>query len=182
VLEQKYDVAKKLLQNDSYSGDYDIRIVQQPRLDSVLLEDGGQTLRYLLKAGARFGVDSFQYALCPPNGCPEACDSAWVRVRLQNGDLDWVQANMPNLITPGEKDGQNDVFDPLGFARAHGVFPDDDRIQFSIINRWGEVVHRPATYEPWDGVDLPQATYYYLLRFTIGEQLEQLRGAVNLLR
>ena len=159
-----------------------MQIVQQPRLDSVVLKDNGQTLRYILKAGVRSGLDSFQYALCPPNGCPGACDSAWVRVRLQNGDLDWVQANMPNLITPDEVDGQNDVFDPLKFAKAHGVFPDEDRVQFSIINRWGEVVHRPVSYEAWDGGDLPQATYYYLLRFTIGGMQEQIRGAVNLLR
>lgn len=187
VSEQVYDVAKKILQNDLYSGVYDIQIVQQPRIDSVVLEDAGQTLRYLLRAGPRFGVDSFQYALCPPNGCPEACDWAWVRVRLQNGDLDWVQANMPNLITPDEMDGQNDVFDPLGFAKAHGVSPDGDRVQFFIINRWGEVVHRPYPYKPWDGLKgnekpLPQATYYYRLTFEIGEEVYELKGAVNLLK
>jgi len=183
AVEQTFDVEKKLLQNDSYSGDYDIRIVRKPRLDSVVLKDGGATLQYLLLAGARFGQDSFQYALCPPNGCPEACDSAWVVVRLQNGDLKWVEDNMPNLITPGGSHGQNDVFDPLRFAQEHGVFP--EKVRLLICNRWGEVVHGPE-YAPWNGSqgdrDLPQATYYYQMLFEVGEVGYQIRGAVNLLR
>jgi gliding motility-associated-like protein len=187
VLEQKYNVQEKLLQNDSYSGGYDIQIVRQPRLDSVRLEDNGQTLHYILKAGTRFGTDTFYYALCPPNGCPAACDSAWVVVRLQNGDLKWVEEHMPNLITPGGSKGENDVFDPLGFAQNKGsVYPELSTVRLYIYNRWGEVVHHPNPYEVWDGtqgrVDLPQATYYYLFRFEIGGTLYQLRGAVNLLR
>lgn len=187
VSEQVYDVAEKILQNDLYSGVYDIQIVKQPLIDSVVLEDAGQTLRYLLRAGPRFGVDSFQYALCPPNGCPEACDSAWVRVRLQNGDLEEVQARMPNLLTPND-DGQNDIFDPLGFLRNWGsIFPDEKSVRLYIYNRWGEVVHRPHPYQPWDGLKgnekpLPQATYYYRLTFEIGEEVHELKGAVNLLK
>ncbi|HMX39746.1 MAG TPA: gliding motility-associated C-terminal domain-containing protein, partial [Saprospiraceae bacterium] len=187
VLQQDYKVEERLLQNDILSGDYEIRLVQQPQVDSVVLLDGGSLLRYLLRTGPRFGVDSFRYAICPPNGCTALCDSAWVRVRLQNGDLDWVQSHMPSLVTPEDGDDMNPVFDPLGFLRNSGsIFPDEESVRFYVMSRWGEVVHRPYPYEPWDGTQgrssLPQATYYYRLVFEIGGERYELKGPINLLK
>jgi gliding motility-associated-like protein len=114
-----------------------------------------------------------------------------VILRLQNGDLQQVQDSMPNLLTPNG-DGENDVFDPLKFLTDRITLTEEEirGARLSIINRWGEVVYRPYPYLLWDGLHgrgdgerpLPQATYYYLLQFTIGGKQEQIRGAVNLLR
>jgi large repetitive protein len=63
-------------------------------------------------------------------------------------------------------------------------FPDNELI---VFNRWGDIVFRASPYiNNWQGVnskgeDLPDGTYYYILRLNIGRG-EIIRGDVTILR
>jgi len=76
---------------------------------------------------------------------------------------------IPNVITPNE-DGKNDAL-VLDFLNAkEGI----DKIE--IFNRWGHVVFEKENgyTDEWhgqspDGKDLPNATYYYVIKLRNGE-------------
>lgn len=63
----------------------------------------------------------------------------------------------PNVFTPnGDDDNATLVFDQLGF------FPTNT---LSVWNRWGILVYEQENYQNnWDGDDLPDGTYYYVLK------------------
>lgn len=69
---------------------------------------------------------------------------------------------LPNTFTPNG-DGFNDVFKPRAFCFV-------ERVEFSVYNRWGQLVFQ--TFDPeiqWDGAnlqgrDLPGGAYYYTCR------------------
>ena len=106
------------------------------------------------------------------NGC-EGSASIFVDVTL---------AEVPNAITPNG-DGSNDVFtipilesDPTGH-------PDNEII---IFNRWGDVVYQASPYNnDWAGThkgqQLPEGTYYFVLRLDISEG-EIMKGKVTILK
>lgn len=188
-----FQVREKLLRNDGDPSDYHIRLVRLPRFGQAVLEDNDDTLRYTRSpdVNSRSFSDSLRYELCPLTGCPGSCDSAWVVLRLQNGDLKLLQEGMPNLITPDDN-FSNDFFDPKKYLEDNGMVLDPASAQIYIYNRWGEVVYHPDPYAAWDGKQgknaeqgerpLPQATYYYLFQFERDGELYQWKGAVNLLR
>ena len=62
----------------------------------------------------------------------------------------------PNVFTPnGDNDNATLVFDQLEF------FPTNT---LSVWNRWGILVYEQKNYQNnWDGDDLPEGTYYYIL-------------------
>lgn len=60
-----------------------------------------------------------------------------------------------NTMTPND-DGINDTWRIVGIER----FPDAD---VKVYSRWGQLVHRTRGYQPWDGGNLPEATYYYVI-------------------
>jgi gliding motility-associated-like protein/uncharacterized repeat protein (TIGR01451 family) len=63
---------------------------------------------------------------------------------------------IPNIFTPNG-DGKNDVFKIKGLEAYPGS-------QLSIFNRWGnEVYHSDNYLNNWDGSNLAEGTYYYLL-------------------
>ena len=148
-------------------------------------KQGEDNIRYTLSDPDFFGADSVLYALCPPGDCPDACDSAWMVVRIQAGSIEQAIQWIPNLITPNG-DGQNDFWDPLKVLENNGIVVEEADLSF--FNRWGEVVRRirsdayPAG--GWDGAgnrELPQATYYWILRVRSGKEYV-FKGAVNLLK
>ncbi len=56
-----------------------------------------------------------------------------------------------------------------------------------VYNKWGQQVHRQKdTYTPWDGswngVALPDGTYYYMFYFKASEKDNFLKGDVSILR
>jgi gliding motility-associated-like protein len=91
---------------------------------------------------------------------------------------------VPNGITPNG-DGLNDelVFDVL-LNNPSTEFPDNEII---IFNRWGDVVYQAKPYNnDWRGTnqsgnELPQGTYYYILRLSIADG-EILRGDITILK
>jgi gliding motility-associated-like protein len=63
---------------------------------------------------------------------------------------------IPNVFTPNG-DGNNDVFEIVGLDQY-------DRAEITIFNRWGNEVYRNRDYKNnWDGSNLNEGTYYYLI-------------------
>lgn len=77
--------------------------------------------------------------------------------------LPFMTLKIPNVITPGKKDGKNDVFD-IQFGQQEGVTPGDYGYQVSLVmyNRWGSVVYKTDDYRyDWSGEGLAAGIYYY---------------------
>ncbi|MEM9919241.1 MAG: gliding motility-associated C-terminal domain-containing protein, partial [Bacteroidota bacterium] len=95
--------------------------------------------------------DSFTYVVCTPNGCDTATVVVWLKC------IDIVIFN----AVSANGDGINDVF----FISGIDEFPDN---HLEIYNRWGVKVYDTDGYMnewdgEWNGKDLPDGTYYYLL-------------------
>ncbi len=122
------------------------------------------------------------YEICSES-CPELCDTANLVINVEP-DLTEDCDDVPNGITPND-DGKNDafVFDIL-LNNLPDAFPDNEMV---IFNRWGdEVFHAKPYLNDWrgtnkNGKDLPQGTYYYILRLNI-ENGEIIEGDVTILR
>jgi adhesin/invasin len=58
-----------------------------------------------------------------------------------------------------------------------------DRVQLSIMNRWGNEVYRSNTYyNEWDGRGLNEGTYFYLLELVKGGKVTKYTGSVLIKR
>ncbi|RFS20711.1 DUF11 domain-containing protein [Chitinophaga silvatica] len=83
--------------------------------------------------------------------------------------------DIPNTITP-DGDGKND----------HFVIPGIDRYPGSILdiyNRWGNQVYHSNNYDnTWDGHDLNEGTYYYILRLRTPQGERKYKGWILLIR
>jgi len=146
-----------------------------PTIGLISENAGDGMITYLPQAGVA-GVSVFDYVLCNTD-CPMLCDSADVAITL-DGEIDLD--NLPNTITPNG-DGLNDVliFDIL----STGNYPENSII---IFNRWGDEVHVASPYNnDWGGTFngnlLPQGTYYYVMRLSLGEG-EVVKGDITILR
>jgi gliding motility-associated-like protein len=71
---------------------------------------------------------------------------------------------VPNSFTPNG-DGFNDFFVVNGL----GAFPSSS---MAIFNRWGNEIYSVSSYlNDWNGGDLPDGTYFYVLKLSNGETL-----------
>jgi gliding motility-associated-like protein len=104
------------------------------------------------------------------NGC-----TGTASVTLQVVDDHFVQAT--NVITPnGDPYNQNWVVENIL------TYPDNEVL---IFDRWGTLVYQKASYDnTWegthDGKDLPQGTYYYVIKFENDDRV--LKGSVSIVR
>ena len=80
----------------------------------------------------------------------------------------------PNVFTPNG-DGLNDVF----FVGSLDLFPESG---VKIFDRWGTVVFESDNYENnWDGGDVPEGTYYYIVN--VNDPASSVyKGVITLLR
>jgi gliding motility-associated-like protein len=170
-----------LTSNDILTGvtDFTFSLTDQPAL-GVVSDQGDGSVTYTLTTNL-FGPadDSFGYVLCNAD-CPTLCDTANVDVEIMR---DSMEIETPNGITPNG-DGLNDafIFDQLLLN------PDKyQNNELIIFNRWGDIVFEASPYgNDWqgqnmDGTNLPDGTYYYILRLDIGGG-EIIRGDVTILR
>jgi hypothetical protein len=70
---------------------------------------------------------------------------------------------IPNVITPGEKDDQNDKF-IIQYGDVSGATPLNYGFTTAVViyNRWGTEVYRSEDYQyDWDGEGLAGGVYYY---------------------
>jgi len=105
----------------------------------------------------------YQVQITDPNGCEG------------NGEVTLIPCEViiPNIFTPGNGDGKNDMF----YIKYLEVYPNSG---LAIFNRWGNQVFESSNYQnDWDGGDLPDGTYFYSLKLSNGEGFQ---GAVKLLR
>ncbi|NNE29386.1 MAG: gliding motility-associated C-terminal domain-containing protein [Saprospiraceae bacterium] len=129
------------------------------------------------------GLIQGTYTICGTL-CPDECVEQIFQINLQNDFWDKEDAFYPpNGITPNG-DGDNDMFviDPL--LENPDLYPDNELI---IFNRYGSMVYKARPYlNDWDGTgpggsDLPEGTYYYVLRLNLNEG-ELYRGDITIIR
>ncbi len=78
----------------------------------------------------------------------------------------------PNVITPNN-DGLNETFT----AKSLHLYPNST---LQIYNRWGKEIYRSSNYKgEWNGNDLSNGTYYYLLKTATGLSF---KGWVEIIR
>lgn len=164
--------------DDLFSEDWTLSISQSPALGQIDTLAGG-LIAYQIEEGV-FGEDVFSYLVCSAN-CPDKCDSAQVQVFIPV-DPDYEGPQVPNAITPNG-DGLNDmlIFEQLENPER---FPDNEIV---IFNRWGSQVYTASPYmNDWQGTtdngnELPQGTYYYILRLSVAEG-EVIKGDITILK
>lgn len=97
--------------------------------------------------------------------------------------LDYLLGPVPNVFTPANQDGMNDLFYVIG----RGL----EAYEVEIYNRWGTKVYECGpVVDPidcgWDGENHPEGTYYYLIRVKDyqGEDVDRddLHGYVTLIK
>ncbi|RFS19048.1 DUF11 domain-containing protein, partial [Chitinophaga silvatica] len=82
---------------------------------------------------------------------------------------------IPNIITPNG-DGKNDKFVIIGLSHFPGS-------QLFIYNRWGNLVYQAKNYQnDWDGINLNEGTYFYILKVNTPTGEKSYKGWVELLR
>ncbi len=143
------------------------------------------TLLYLPPGNTFTGLDSFAYSVCLQE-CPATCDTGWIYVSVRVELNAEIEKQMPNAFTPNG-DGSNDTFDPLDYLREKEVYYTDRQAEIIVFNRWNEILVQKRPYEPWTGLGmgghaLPQGAYYYRLRLYGAAGVQELRGAVHLLK
>ncbi|MFB2119287.1 gliding motility-associated C-terminal domain-containing protein [Parapedobacter sp. 2B3] len=118
--------------------------------------------------GTRGGTYTLTYQICEKLN-PDNCSVATVTVTVVN------PLKIPNVFTPNG-DGRNDQFEIIG---SEGF----DRIEVTIINRWGSEVYRNKDYKnDWAGEGLTEGTYYYLITTHLGSTKEVHKGWVLIKR
>jgi gliding motility-associated-like protein len=97
-------------------------------------------------------------------------DTAYIDVMVIVDELD-----IPNVITPNG-DGYNDKF----------VIDNIDKLvssQLIIYNRWGKKVYESNNYQnDWDGDNLSDGVYYYVLKYETYIESLELSGSVTIMR
>jgi len=172
-------LAIKFIANDNLFNvlEWNAEVINKPSIGSITSLVNG--IANYTAPGFRDGVDEFTYEICSIT-CPDLCSSATVNITIK-GDPKGEFDDLPNVITPNG-DGSNDelFFDIID----SNVFPDN---QISIFNRWGDVVYEAKPYQnDWggsgvDGKELPQGTYYYILRLDVAEGVI-IRGDITILK
>ena len=154
-------VVVDVLVNDTLNGPLvEFRFERLPAEGTLFIEGEG-ILRYTPRDGFCGAVDSFVYAIS--NGFD--VDEATVRIEVTCEALVVFSGLSPN------GDGINDVLRILGIE----AFPGN---RLLIFNRWGNEVYEATGYDNapdvafagrWNGKDLPDGTYYYVLDLGDGE-------------
>lgn len=173
-----------VLSNDTQVGDVTVTIISQPTQGTVSNAGPNGVFSYKKQAGAA-GTDSFTYEICSVE-CPDLCSTAAVNITIEAAapNPNMADEDMPmNAITPNG-DGRNDalVFDVL--LDSPEKFPNNEII---IFNRWGDIVFQASPYiNNWQGTnesgqELPDGTYYYILRLDIGEG-DIIKGDITILK
>jgi gliding motility-associated-like protein len=153
---------------------------------SVLLVDAGSFASYEWSTGEIVNPVSV-------DGQRKEPEQLWVTVTDDKGckgsdtlllevcDVYLLFSNMPNTITPGDKNGQNDQW----IIPNIDLFPD---AVLEIYDRWGRLIYRTTDVfnNPWNGESLsgkemPMDAYYFVLDTKVAHT-KPLTGYVNLIR
>jgi len=108
------------------------------------------------------------------------CDT----VVIKEIDLKVPNLDIPNLFTPNE-DRINDRFEIQLMDDIERDFREAYLSnEFYVYDRWGKKVYEAANYksEDWDGGNLSDGTYFFVLKLTGQYKEEVKRGSVTILR
>lgn len=157
TLRQGRTITLKVYANDTLRGKIPTSLViVKPALkgtaDTISFRQGIISYKSLNTPNA-CGLDSFTYKVCVDTVCSEAT----VVVEVLCAD----SLKAYNAISPNG-DGRNDAFRIEGLQK----YPNNTLL---IFNRWGNEVHNVKNYQndwqgTWNNKDLPDGTYFYLLR------------------
>jgi gliding motility-associated-like protein len=169
-----------LVNDDTGTGNITFNVLTTPTTGTVDSFNMDGTVYYTPTTGFEGDV-SIDYEICSLD-CPGVCDTATLTIAVTLAPATIV-AEIPNGITPNG-DGVNDalVFDIL--VQNPEEFPSNEII---IFNRWGDIIYKRQPYfNDWNGVhgngdDLPEGTYYYILRLDFGKS-QIIRGDVTIVR
>jgi gliding motility-associated-like protein len=94
-------------------------------------------------------------------------------------EKDKCKVVMSNHFTPNG-DSYNDVWS-VGNTQYYPKF------ELFVFNKWGQQVHsQRGTFEAWDGkwngINVPDGTYYYVFYYDSGNKRELEKGDVTILR
>jgi gliding motility-associated-like protein len=153
---------------------------------SVLLVDAGDFASYEWSTGDIINPLSV-------DGQRTEDEILWVKVTDNNGcqgsdtlllkvcNVNLLFTDMPNTITPGDKNGQNDRW----IIPNIDLFPD---AVLEIFDRWGRLIYRtddvfnnPWNGESMSGKEMPMDAYYYVLDLNLSH-VKPLTGYVNIIR
>jgi uncharacterized repeat protein (TIGR01451 family)/gliding motility-associated-like protein len=86
-----------------------------------------------------------------------------------------VKLVMNNVFTPNN-DGINDYFTITNLE----MYPDNELV---VLNRWGNEVYSKSSYDNlWDGSNLSEGTYFYVLKVKVCEEYKTFSGYVTILK
>ena len=143
----------------------------EPTFGQVVLQPNGEVY---YEAGPQSGTDRFRYEICDEAG---QCDQAWITVRIAEEPVAPVQPELfiPDIITPNG-DGFNDQWVLSNIASF-------DQHDIQLFSRWDtEIFHTRSYAQNWNGDNLPDGTYFYIIRVSKGAQQWTYTGALTLLR
>ena len=102
-------------------------------------------------------------------GCEKTID-----IELTAENLDYLPEAY-NVFTPNN-DGQNDYF----VFKNLDKFPENELV---IYNRWGNEVYTQENYDnSWDGSNLSEGTYFWMMKVKVCGEYEKIKGYVTILR
>jgi gliding motility-associated-like protein/uncharacterized repeat protein (TIGR01451 family) len=143
-----------------------VEIVQQPAHGTVEVLSTGE----IVYTGPKDYLGDVQFTYTVRDAKGRQSNVATVTVTVLDNPLE-----IPNVITPNG-DQVNDKFVIRGLELY-------DRVQLSIMNRWGNEVYRSNTYyNEWDGRGLNEGTYFYLLELVKGGKVTKYTGSVLIKR
>lgn len=173
-------VSVPVLFNDSLIGEgWDVLLQNGVPVGEAIVTSGG-VVDWRIPRGTS-GLIQLTYTVCSQE-CPDLCDQATLTLQLPE-DPNAEEILPPNAITPNG-DGVNDflVFDEI--AQAPEAYPE---AELTVFNRWGQILYRERPYQnDWGGTqsggkDLPEGTYYFILRLSLAEG-EVYKGDITILR
>lgn len=117
-----------------------------------------------------FNTTTYTFTTRTPEGCT-CIDRVTIRV------IPLIK--IPNTFTPNQ-DGVNDIW----IIENTDLYED---VELNVYNRWGDRVYNVRGYKTgneWDGASLPEATYYYVLRFKYPEETKiyEYTGGITIIR
>ena len=172
-----YDVAANDDLSGLYGGDYIITVTQEltgAQGMGSLTNNGDGSFNYIPTPGF-YGTVEFSYSICSAS-CSDLCTEAKVVVEVMAP----FACEIPNVFTPNG-DGMNDNFEIPCLGN-----DEFSRNSLIVFNRWGDQVYETTNYaNTWQGTyngdDLPEGTYYYILTFDQGTQ-EPMQGFIMIQR
>ncbi|MGM0626404.1 MAG: HYR domain-containing protein, partial [Bacteroidota bacterium] len=89
-------------------------------------------------------------------------------------DITGEELTVNNVFTPN-RDGINDFF----VISNLDLYPDNELV---VLNRWGNEVYSKKSYDNlWDGSNLSEGTYFYVLKVKMCDEYKTLNGYITIL-